>query len=148
MGFFHNRNSRETDSVSLMTACVSDRITTFTPAPTPFSRSSLSDTHRFMVFFHNRNTLVADSATPTIYSVVDGIVSFTPTPIPRSRSSLSHTHNIHTPTLPTSTLLTFTFTCTQVLWLLSCLTRSRDSGVTTRPATRITTISTRPTQCM
>ena len=42
-------------------------------------------------------------------------------------------HSIHTPTLPTPTLLTFT--CTQVLWFLPCLTRSRASSVTTRPAT-------------
>jgi hypothetical protein len=39
-------------------------------------------------------------------------------------------HRIQTPTLPTSTVLTFTYT--QVLWFLSCLTRSRTSGVTTR----------------
>jgi hypothetical protein len=51
-------------------------------------------------------------------------------------SSLTHVHNIQTPILPTPTLLTFT--CTQVLWFLSSLTRSRTSGVTTRPATSLT----------
>ena len=36
----------------------------------------------------------------------------------------------------------------QVLWLLSCLTRSRTSGVTTRPVDRLHIISTRTTQCI
>ncbi len=85
--------------------------------------SSLSHPHKFMDFFRNRNTLAATSATPTIYNVSDRIVVFTPAPIPRSRSSLSYTHTIHTPTLPTSTLLTL---------FLSCLTRPRSSVVTTR----------------
>jgi hypothetical protein len=73
------------------------------------------------------------------YSVSGSIVSFTPEPTPRARSSLSHTHNIHTPTLPTPTILTFT--CTQVLWFLPCLPRTRASGVTTRPDTSPTIIS-------
>ena len=52
----------------------------------------------------------------------------------------------YTPTLHTPTLLTFT--CTQVLWFLARLTRPRDSGVTTRPTTRLTLIPTRATQCI
>ncbi len=68
------------------------------------------------------------------------------TPSPSPPSSLTDVHNIQTPTLPIPILLTFT--CTQVLWFLSSLTRSRASDVTIRPDTRITIISTRPTQCM
>ena len=60
--------------------------------------------------------------------------------------SLTNVHNIQTPTLSVPTLLTFT--CTQILWFLSRLTRSRASCVTTRPDTRITIISTLTTQCM
>jgi phytoene dehydrogenase-like protein len=49
-------------------------------------------------------------------------------------------------TLPTPTLLTIMFT--QVLCCLPCLVRSRASGVTMRPDTRLTIFSTRATQCM
>ena len=83
------------------------------------------------VFFANVPPFGAAPASPTTYSVSDIIVAFTRAPTPRSPSSALSTHNIHTPTLPTSTLLTFT--CTQVLWFLTCLTRSRVCGVTTRP---------------
>ena len=74
--------------------------------------------------------------TDTVYmqqnsSVADSMVAFTPTPTPRSRSSISPTHNIHTHTLPTPTLLTFT--STEVLWFLPCLTRPRASGVPLDP---------------
>ena len=117
-----------------------------TPAPTPRSRSSLSHARKFMGFFRNRTDLAAASASPTTYSVSDSIVPFIPAPTPRSRCSRSHTHSIHTPTLPTPTFLSFTWT--QVLWFLARLTWSRASGVTTRPATRITIIPTRATQCM
>ncbi len=84
---------------------------------------------RFMCFFRNRNCLTTDyycsnnlpsydgkkSSLLTV-SVSDQIVSFTPTPTPSSHSSLSHSHRIHTPTLPSSTILTITYT--QVLWFL------------------------------
>ncbi len=73
--------------------------------------------------------------------------SCTPAHSPLSLSySLTLAHSIHTPTPSTPTLLTFA--CTQVLWFLARLTRSRASDVTTRPATRLTIISTRATQCM
>jgi hypothetical protein len=90
-----------------------------------------------MGFFRNRNTLPAASVTPTIYSVSDNIVEFTQAPTPHSRSSQSHAHSIRTPTLPTSTLLTVTYS--QVLWFLSRLTSPRASGVTTGPASRLAT---------
>jgi hypothetical protein len=88
-------------------------------------------TLQFMVFFRNRNTIPSASVTPTIYSVSDSLRTFTPAPTPRSRSSISPTHNIHTHTLPTPTLLTFT--STEVLWFLPCLTRPRASGVPLDP---------------
>ena len=70
-----------------------------------------------------------------------------PAPSPMSLYySLTLAHSIHTPTPSTPTLLTFA--CTQVLWFLARLTRSRASDVTTRPATRLTIIPTRATQCM
>ncbi len=49
-------------------------------------------------------------------------------------------------TLLTPTLLTFM--CTQVLWCLARLTRSRTSDVTMDPDIRLTILSTRATQCM
>ena len=52
----------------------------------------------------------------------------------------------YTYTLRTTTLLTFT--CTQVLWFLVSLTSPRVSGVSTRPATKLTIIPTRSTPCM
>ena len=58
---------------------------------------------------------------------------------PKLRSIQSHT-------LPTPTLRTFS--CTQVLWCLARLARPRSFGVTMRPDTRLTIISTRVTQCM
>jgi hypothetical protein len=129
MGFFRNRTTLATASAIPTTYSVSDSIVAFTPTPTPRSHCSLSHTHKFIGFFHNRTALVAASVNPTTYSVSDNIVAFTLAPTPRSRCSLSHTHSIHTHTLPTSTLLTFT--CTQVLLFLTCLTWSRVSGVTT-----------------
>ncbi len=83
------------------TYSVSDSIVSFTPAPTPHSHCSISDTHKFMGFFHNRTTLRTSSATPTTYSVSDRITTFTLAP--------THTHSVryflHTSyTPPPSTL--------------------------------------------
>jgi hypothetical protein len=108
MVFFRNRTALAVGTVIPTTYSVSDCIVAFTPAPTPCSRFSLSHAHKFMGFFRNRTALVSAATRPTTYSVSDNIVSFTLTPSPRSRYSLSHAHIIHTPTLPTSTLLTFT----------------------------------------
>ena len=58
----------------------------------------------------------------------------------------SQMHTEYNPTLLTSTVLTFM--CTQVVWCLPRLTRSRPSGVTMDPDIRITILSTRATQCM
>ena len=141
---FRNRTSHKVRAASARPTIysVSDNIEAFTPAPTPRSRCSLSHTHKFRFFFRNRTTLWTDSASPTTYSVSDSIVAFTLAPTPRSRCSLLPTHNIHTLTLPTPTLLgessrsrtlrSFGFKS------LARLTRSRASGVTTRPATRLT----------
>ena len=109
-------------SASPTTYSVSDSIVAFTPAPTPRSRCSLSHAHKFMVFFSQTYRPLTASVNPTTYSVSHSIVSFTPAPTPRSRCSLLPTHSIHTPTLPTTTLLTFTFT--QVLCFLASLFRS------------------------
>ena len=56
--------------------------------------------------------------------------------------SVERTH----PTLPTPTLLMFTYT--QVLWFLPRLTRRRVSGVTTGPATKLTICPTLGTECI
>ena len=141
-GGYPSQNFSFRDLIFHFSACAPERHF----APNPRSRCSLSHAHKFMGFFGNRTALAAASASPTTYSVSDSIVAFTPAPTPRSRCSLSHTHSIHTPTLPTSTLLTFT--CTQVLWFLARLTRPRASGVTTRHAPRLTIIPTRGTQCL
>ena len=145
IGFFHNRTSLQTSYVRPTTYSVSDIIVTFTPAPTPHSRWSISYTHKFMGFFFKRTTLQTASVSPTTHSVSDNIVTFKLSSTPHSHWSLSPTHSIHTPTLSTPTLLTFT--CTQVLRFLPRLTRSRTSGVTTRPDTRLTVIPTDTTQC-
>ncbi len=66
---------------------------------------------------------------------------------PRSPpSSLTDVHIIQSHTLPTTTFLTIM--CTQVLCCLPRLDRSRVSGVTIRPDTSLTILSTHVTQCM
>ena len=123
MGFFHNRNSLPPDSVSLMTCSVSDNIVSFTRAPTPCSSLSHTCTFSWGFFVTETQKLPCVRFCDLFdYCVSDNIVTFTPTPTPSSRSSLSYAHIIHTPNLPTTTLLTIT--CTQVLWFLTCLTRS------------------------
>jgi len=109
---------------------------------------SLTHSHR-SIGYRSIPQPVADSAARLIYLRVDDnrAISSKPTPSPLSLYySLKLAHSIYTPTHPTPTLLTFT--CTQVLWFLVCLTRSRASGVTTRSATRLTIVSTRATQCI
>ncbi len=117
--------------------------------PSPLSLCySLTHAHRF-IGYHNIPQSLTDSVSRLIYLCVYDSRSSSSKPSPSPSSlcySLTHAHNIHIPTLPTPTLLTFT--CTQVLWFLSRLTRPRASGVTTRPDTRITIISTQATQCM
>ena len=143
MGFSRNRITLATASVHFTTYSVSDSIVPFTPAHSHWHPPHTHDPRyrihtSSLVFLHNRTDLTTTSVSPTTYSVSDIIVAFTLAPTPHSRF-------IHTPTHPTSTLLTFT--CTQVRWFLSCLTRSRSSGVTTRPATSLTIVPTRATQC-
>jgi hypothetical protein len=86
-----------------------------------------------------------------LFSLVDGQnnfqrclkfnLNFELSPSPSPPSSLTNVHSIQSHTLPTPTLLTFM--CTQVLWCLPCLTRSRPSGVTMTPNTSRTIFSTR-----
>jgi hypothetical protein len=70
-----------------------------------------------LIHLHRRPWV--DSVRILSCGVSDIIVAFTPAPTPWSRSSLSHAQSIHTttlhtlPTLPTSTLLTITFTQAQ-----------------------------------
>jgi hypothetical protein len=115
------------------------------PTPFPSLPSSFTHVHRCIGYRNPHWQSLSKSARLTYPSVYDSRDRnsepslFSPPP-----SSLTHVHNIHTPTLPTL----LTFTCTQVLWFLSSLTRSRVSGVTTRPATRLTIISTHTIQCM
>jgi hypothetical protein len=115
------------------------------PAPSPSLCYSLTHAHR-SIGYRNIPQPLDDSVARLIYLRVydsrDGASE--PAPSPSPPSSLTHVHSIQTPTLPTPTLLT----CTQFLWFLSRLTRSRVSGVTNRPSTRLTIISTRSTQCM
>jgi hypothetical protein len=97
-------------------------------------------------FFSQPNALSAPPASPTTYSVSDSIVAFTPAHTPCSRSLLSHTHSMHTPNLPTSTLLTII--CTQVPWFLASLTRPGVSFCVVTTRIRLTLCFTRATQCM
>ena len=80
----------------------------------------------------------------SVYDNRDGASE--PTPSPSPPSSLTHVHRIQSHTLPTPTLLTIM--CTQVLCCLARLARPRASGVTMRPDTRLTILSTRATQCI
>ena len=66
--------------------------------------------------------------------------------LPVPPSSFTHVHSIQSHTLPTPTF--FTIMWTQVLCCLARLTRSRVSGVTMRPDTSLTILSTHTTQCM
>ncbi len=115
--------------------------------PSPSPPSSLSHAHRFDGS-HNPNWhTMPTSARMTYLSVDDsrdGASESAPSPSPPS--SLTHTHIIQSHNLPTPTLLTFM--CTQILWCLTCLVRSRSSVVTMRPDTRLTIFSTHATQCM
>jgi hypothetical protein len=77
----------------------------------------------------------------SVYDSRDGVSELSPSPSPPS--SLTDVHIIQSHTLPTPTFLTFM--CTQVLWCLVCLVRSR---VTMTPNTRSTIFSTHVTQCM
>jgi hypothetical protein len=115
---------------------------------TPSLCYSLTHAYR-SIGYRNIPQSLADSTARLIYlRVYDSRASSCKSvPSPLSLCySLTLAHIIHTPIPPTPTFLTFT--CTQVLWFLACLTRTRASGVTTRPATRLTIISTRATQCM
>jgi hypothetical protein len=99
--------------------------------------------------YHNIPQDLPDSAVRLIYLRVYDIRSNSCTSVPSPLTltySLTLEHNIHTPTPSTTTLLTFT--CTQVLCFLPCLTRPRASDVTSRPDTSLTIISTHTTQCM
>ncbi len=109
---------------------------------------SLTHAHR-STGYHNIPQPLDDSTTILVYlRVYDSRDnSYIPTPsLVSLYYSLTLAHSIHTPTPPTPTILTFTFT--QVLWFLVCLTRSRVSDVTTRPVPRLTIISTRASQYM
>jgi hypothetical protein len=115
---------------------------------TPSLCYSLTHAHRSMGY-RNIPQPLADSAAILVYlRACDSRASSSkPAPSPSSLCySLTLAHSIHTPNPPTPTLLTFT--CTQVLWFLAHLARPRASGVTSRPTTRLTIISTRATQCM
>ena len=94
-GFFSQPNlALVEDSTRPIDYSVSDIRVVFSPAPTPWSWSSLLHTHRSMGFFHNQTfaLVVADSPRPIDYSVSDIRVGFTPVPTPCSYYSLSLTH--------------------------------------------------------
>ena len=77
-------NAEKEDSPRPIPYSTSDIMITFTPVPTPYSHSSLSNTHRSMVFFHNQTFVLeeADSVRLIDYSVSDNRVVFTPAPTP------------------------------------------------------------------
>jgi hypothetical protein len=131
-GFFHNRNTFTSTSVTPTIYSVSDNILSVTPTPTPSSRSSLSHPHKFMGFFGQPKHPLSPSVTPTIYSVSDIISSFTPAP--------THPHTPPYRIHKTS--------YTQVLWFLPSMTRSHSSDVTTRPVLDLLlSLPTQPSVC-
>ncbi len=105
-----------------------DRVSETAHSPSPLS--SLTYVHRFIGYRNPTNkhfmTTSARLMYLSMYEKRDSVSEHTPSPSPW-RSSLTYVHNIHTPTLPTSTLLTIT--CTQVLWFIASLTRYRVSCV-------------------
>jgi hypothetical protein len=116
-------------------------------APSPSPPSSLTHVHGCIGSRNPTWHSVPNSARLTYLSMYDsrGGVS-EPAPSPSSPSSYTHAHSIQSHTLLTPTLLTFM--CTQVLWCVPRLARSRASGVNMDPDIRITILSTRTTQCM
>ena len=100
-------NAEETDSARPIQYSTSDIIITFTPAPTLFSLSSFSYSHRSMGFCRNQTfTFVADSVRSIDYSVSD-IIVFTPAPTPHSCSSISHVHRFMSRIYHQSRIYTF-----------------------------------------
>jgi hypothetical protein len=86
--FFTPKLCLPVDSAILMTYSVSDRIVSFTPALTTFSRSSLSDDTGSWGFSTPKLCLPVDSVILMTYSVSDRIVTFTPSPTPCPRLGL------------------------------------------------------------
>ena len=117
------------------------------PASSPSPPSSLTYAHRCIGSRNPIRHSVPNFARLTYLSVYDSRDGAPePVPYPSPPSSITHAHSIQSYTLLTSTFLTFM--CTQVLWCLPCLGRSRVSGVTMDPDIRITILSTRGTQCI
>ncbi len=116
----------------MYTSVYDRRDDTSDPSPSP-SPPSLTSGHMCIGYRNPNWQSLPKSARLTYLSVYDNrdrgseTALFSPPP-----SSLTHVHNIQTPTLPTPTLLTFTYT--QVLWFLSCLTRPRTSVVRLDPS--------------
>jgi hypothetical protein len=74
-----SKDADAADSARPIHYSTSDSRIAFTPAPTPCSRSSLSQAHRFIGFFCDRNfALAADSARHIAYSVSDSTVASSP----------------------------------------------------------------------
>ncbi len=92
--------------------------------------SSFTHVHRCIGSRNPTRHSVPNSVRLMYLNMYDSRVSES-APFPTPPTSLTHTHNIESHTLLTPTLLVFM--CTQVLWCLACLTRSRSSGVTTDP---------------
>ncbi len=105
--------------------------------------SSLTHVHRCIGYHTPTWQSLSKSVRLTYPSVYDNRDTVSdPTLLSPPPSSRTDVHIIQNPTLPTPTLLTFT--CSQVFWFLSRLTKSRVSSVTTRPVTSLTIISTCP----
>jgi len=103
----------------------------------PSPPSSLTYVHRWIGSRNPIRHSVPNFARLTYLSVYDSRDDSPETvPYPSPPSSLTYAHIIQSYTLLTTTILTFM--CTQVLWCLVCLVRSRVSGVIMDPDIRIT----------
>ncbi len=119
-----------------------------TPYPSP--PSSFTYVHRCIGYRNPNWQSLTKSVRLTYFSVYDNRDRSSEStlfePFSTLPSSFMHVHIVQTPTLPTP--MFFTFTCTQVLWFLSRLTRSRVSRVTTRPVIRFNLfLPTQPIVC-
>ncbi len=111
--------------------------------PSPSLFYSLTHAHR-SIGYRNRNPhLLADFAARLMYSRVydNRDTSHQSAPSPSLSSSLTHAHN----TLPTSTLITITYT--QVLWFLESLTRPAVSFCETTRTRLTICLPTQPSVC-
>jgi hypothetical protein len=113
------------------------------PAPSPSLWYSLTHVHSSIGYSNHNPQLLSESAAGLMHVRVydNRDISHQSAPSPSLCYSFTHAHN----TLPTSTLITITWT--QVLWFLECLTRTTVSCCETTRTTLTICLPTKPSVC-